>query len=191
MNFKMLNPDNIDLTMLRLARKVVIITGLFALIMSVLMIANYIQIKSVEPLKSPALSQLRLQLQKDPENTVLKEQIRALDLLARKAYFANQWQVRSGGFLLFTAILILLLALKYINSQRSKLPDLRSLPDPQLSWTDIILARKYIIVSALVLFTSAVIISIISDSEITTLGLGSAEQAEYPRPENRYPQSGL
>ena len=42
-----------------------------------------------------------LQLQDDPQNTVLKEQIRALDLLARKAYFTNQWQIRAGGFLLF------------------------------------------------------------------------------------------
>ena len=87
-----------------LARKLMIITALFASVLSILMIANYIQTKTIEPLKSPALSQLMLQLQKEPENQALKEQIRALDLLARRAYFTNQWQVRTGGFLLFACI---------------------------------------------------------------------------------------
>jgi hypothetical protein len=116
-----------------LARKIVLVTASFALIISILMIANYIQTKSIEPLKSPALAQLMLQLQKDPDNLALKEQIRALDLLARKAYFTNQWQIRSGGFLLFTSLVILLLALKFLNSKKTKFPDLEAGPDPDMS----------------------------------------------------------
>ena len=63
-----------------------------------------------------------LQLQKEPDNQVLKEQIRALDLLARKAYFTNQWQIRTGGFLLFAALVILLLSLKFLHAKKDSLP---------------------------------------------------------------------
>ena len=74
-----------------LVRKIVVITGIFAFALSILMIANYIQTTSIEPLNNKVLNQLMLQLQKEPDNQTLKEQIRALDLLARKAYFTNQW----------------------------------------------------------------------------------------------------
>jgi len=162
----------------RLARKIVLITAIFALILSILMIANYIQTKSIEPLKSPALAQLMLQLQKDPDNIALKEQIRALDLLARKAYFTNQWQIRTGGFLLFTSLVILLLALKFMNSKKTKYPDLETGPDPDMSWEEKILARKYITYSGLVLIVLALITGILTDSEVYQTG--TSQQDTFP-----------
>jgi outer membrane protein assembly factor BamB len=163
-----------------LARKIVLVTASFALIISILMIANYIQTKSIEPLKSPALAQLMLQLQKDPDNLALKEQIRALDLLARKAYFTNQWQIRSGGFLLFTSLVILLLALKFLNSKKTKFPDLEAGPDPDMSWEEKILARKYITYSGLVLIFLALITSILTDSEVYRSGSDTSQPDTFP-----------
>ena len=89
------------------AKKVVIFAAVSAGILSVLMIANYVQTKSNDPLNSQVITQLIAQLQDNPEDTILKEQIRALDLLARKAYFTYQWQIRTGGYLLFAFILLL------------------------------------------------------------------------------------
>lgn len=83
------------------AKRIALVSAVFAVILSTLLIANYIQTKSIDPLNSKALNQLMLELRKDQSNEALKEQIRALDLLARKAYFINQWQIRTGGFLLF------------------------------------------------------------------------------------------
>ncbi|MFC1490230.1 hypothetical protein ACFL6K_03375, partial [Candidatus Latescibacterota bacterium] len=90
------------------ARRIALVSAFFAFIISVLLIANYIQTKSVEPLNSKALNQLMLEFREDQDNDSLKEQIRALDLLARKAYFTNQWQIRTGGFLLFVFVLTFL-----------------------------------------------------------------------------------
>jgi outer membrane protein assembly factor BamB len=162
----------------RLARKIVLITAIFAFILSILMIANYIQTKSIEPLKSPALTQLMLQLQKDHDNIALKEQIRSLDLLARKAYFTNQWQIRTGGFLLFTSLVIMLLSLKFLNSKKTKYPDLEKEPDPDMSWEEKVLARKYITYSGLVLIILALITGILSDSEVYETGL--SQKATFP-----------
>ena len=72
-----------------IAKRAALVAVIFAAILSILMITSYIQIKSVDPLNSKAISQLMVQLQTTPDDMALKEQIRALDLLARKAYFKD------------------------------------------------------------------------------------------------------
>jgi outer membrane protein assembly factor BamB len=150
-----------------LLRKIILITGVFALILSILMIANYIQTTSIEPLNNQALNQLMLQLQKDPDNQALKEQIRALDLLARKAYFTNKWQIRTGGFLLFTSIIIMLLSLKFLNARKTKFPDLVTSQAPNMTWEEKILARKSIVYSGITLFVLALLSGLLTQSNIS------------------------
>jgi outer membrane protein assembly factor BamB len=113
-----------------IAKRIAVVSAVLAGILSVLMIANYIQTKSVDPLNSQAISQLMTRLQDNPEDAVLIEQIRALDLLARKAYFTHQWQIRTGSYLLFAFVLMCLLALKYMSSLEPRMPDLTKGPKP-------------------------------------------------------------
>jgi outer membrane protein assembly factor BamB len=152
-----------------LAKNIAIIAAIFAIIISILLIVNYIQTKSIEPLNSKALNQLMLRLQQDPDNTALKEQIRALDLLARRAYFTNQWQIRTGGLLLFTFVLLLLISLKYINSLKSNVPDLEETSSPTESWQLRVLSRRSIVYSGLSIFVLAFILGVISEREIADM----------------------
>jgi outer membrane protein assembly factor BamB len=163
-----------------LVRKVLVIAGTFAIILSILMIANYIQTRSIEPLNSPVLKQLMLQFQKEPNNMVLKEQIRALDLLARRAYFTTQWQIRTGGFLLFTAIIILIASLKFLNARKSKFAELDSTQAPNMSWEEKILARKSITISGVAIFVLALVASILSESDISGSDSGSDQTSNFP-----------
>ena len=91
------------------ARGVAVVMAAFSLVVSVLMIANYFQVKALDPLDSPALQSLLQQLEGDPENEQLKNQIRSLDLLARKAYFTSKWQIRTGAFMLLCGAVLLLI----------------------------------------------------------------------------------
>ena len=165
-------------------RNIALISAIFAMIISILLIVNFIQTKSIDPLNSKALNQLMLQLQKEPENTMLKEQVRALDLLARKAYFTNQWQIRTGGILLFSFVLVLTLCLKYMNSLRSKVPDLIGKEDSASSWGERILMRRSILLSGLVIFFLAVMAGIFSENEIGRSDFNSSVSADNPYPEN-------
>ena len=117
-----------------IAKRTALVAVIFAAILSILMITSYIQIKSVDPLNSKAISQLMLQLQTNPDDTGLKEQIRALDLLARKAYFTHQWQIRTGSYLLLAFVIVFLSALKYMSSLKPQLPDLQTNPPPDDTW---------------------------------------------------------
>jgi outer membrane protein assembly factor BamB len=154
-----------------IAKRVAIIAALLAGILSVLMIANYIQTKSVDPLNSQAISRLMTELQENPEDRDLIEQIRALDLLARKAYFTHQWQIRTGSYLLFAFVLILLLAMKYMSSLEPRLPDLTQEPKTEITWQSRILSRKYILYGGLGLVLLSLILGFLSQSELKRIGI--------------------
>jgi hypothetical protein len=66
------------------------ISGIFTLIVSITMIFSLIQLKTINPLDNPALLSVKEQYDRDPENADKAEQVRALDLMARKAYFSTR-----------------------------------------------------------------------------------------------------
>ena len=78
------------------------VAGIFSLVITVLLIAHYLQSAVVSPLEHPALLKLIEKSQQNPDNQQVREQARALDLLARKAYFTTQAQIRAGGYLLLS-----------------------------------------------------------------------------------------
>jgi hypothetical protein len=171
-----------------IAKSIAIVAAVLAGILSVLMIANYIQTKSVDPLNSQAISQLMTKLQENPEDTVLIEQIRALDLLARKAYFTHQWQIRTGSYLLFTFVLFLLLAMKYMSSLEPRLPDLTKGPEQEKTWEGRLLSRKYILYGGLGLvlveIVMALVLGALSQTELKKIGIvqpgKSRDASDYP-----------
>jgi len=148
-----------------LARRAAWISAVVAVILSILLIANYIQIKSVDPLNSPALTALMEELENNPDDTALKQQIRALDLLARKSYFATQWQIRTGSVILFVSVLVLLVSLKTISSGQAALPDLET--PRKDTWNDILLSRRYLIYSGIVVFVLAFLLGVLSETQLT------------------------
>jgi outer membrane protein assembly factor BamB len=146
------------------------------------MIANYLQTKKADPLNSKALQKLILQLQDNPDDVALKEQIRSLDLLARRAYFTNQWQIRAGSILLFISVLVFLTCLKYLRSLELQLPDLTE--KTGISWEENILAKKYLTYAGISLFAIALIIGILSEGDLKGFGVEKPDmevaQGDYP-----------
>ena len=173
-----------------IAQRIALVSIVFAVLLSVLMIVNYFQTTSIDPLHSEALSQLMLRLRDNQDDETLKEQIRALDLLARKAYFTSQWQIRTGGFMLFALVVLIVISLKYISSLRARFPDLTEARESEKTWGNILLAKKYIGIAGLGLFTFALVLGVLTEDEltgvrITETGAASgtaAEPSSYPTP---------
>jgi outer membrane protein assembly factor BamB len=94
----------------------------FSLIVATLLVANYFQIITHKPIDNPALEQLRKQLESTPTDGELKEEIRALDLLSRKAFFISQSHIRQGALLLLVGVMVLLLSRKLLSALTSSLP---------------------------------------------------------------------
>jgi outer membrane protein assembly factor BamB len=77
-----------------------VVAALFCVVMCVLVLGTYLQLKLNDPLASPALTTLYERLRNNPDDENLKEELRSLDLLARKAYFTSRSQVTLGGIFL-------------------------------------------------------------------------------------------
>ncbi len=108
----------------KLLQRIAMIAGVFSFVVCILMVANYIQLKKADPTNMQVITALVDRLNQNPGDTVLREQIRTLDLLARKAYFTSQWQVRMGGYLLLAGLAVMLIALQWIRLRRKINPQL-------------------------------------------------------------------
>ena len=74
-------------------RNIAAVTAIFIISLSVMLITNYFQVRGVTPLQTEVVETLKLLNDTNPDNPELQEQIRQLDLLARRAYFYT-----SGSF---------------------------------------------------------------------------------------------
>jgi outer membrane protein assembly factor BamB len=97
---------------LKYTKQVAIYAAVFTVLVSILLILNYLQIKSSDPLESKSLEFLIERLSQDPGNKELLTEIRQLDLLTRKAYFNSLWQINTGAFLLLFGAIVLVIALR-------------------------------------------------------------------------------
>ena len=106
---------------LKLFLNIALVSGIFCLTVALLLLLNYMQMTKNKPLESKALTSLVKQLSQEPNSDELKQEIRDFDLLARKAYFNSQWQVKTGGYLLLFGAIVLAFALRIIIGIRSKI----------------------------------------------------------------------
>jgi len=108
---------------IKLAHRVVLISGIFCGVVALLLLLNFWHMKQNEPLESKTIEVLMERLAKEPANEELKEEIRSFDLLARKAYFTSRWQVRTGTWLLLVGGIVLAVSLKIYTDLRSRIEE--------------------------------------------------------------------
>ena len=158
---------------INIARKIAWLAAGFSVIICVLLIVNFIQSKSVNPIESETLKALVERLKSDPQNEALINEIRAFDLLARKAYFTSQWQLRTGGYLLLLGIIVTILSVRYVLSNKPKFGELEEIEkEPYL---DSVLARKWIIYVGGSLFVLASVSGILSYNSLNAYQFSKSE----------------
>ncbi len=98
------------------------IAGGFYLIVALTMIFSLVQLKTIKPLDNPALLSVKEQYDKDPANATLAAEVRAMDLMARKAYFSSRWQVETGSYLLLAGAVIFIFCQRLISENEKISP---------------------------------------------------------------------
>lgn len=128
---------------IKLAQRIAWIAAGFALIMAVLLIANFVQTSLNDPIDNKTIPALVKRLSQSPGDETLKAEIRAFDLMARKAYFTSQWQLRTGIYLMFLGVIISILAVRFVLSAKSKLNEIDSVE--KVNELDKAVAQKWVI----------------------------------------------
>lgn len=153
-----------DIKNIRLWKRIAQIAGVFAFIISMLLIVNYAQYKRIDPIETELINSLVERLNENPEDNKLREQIRTVDLLARKAYFTSQWQIRTGGYLLLLSIAVLVIAMQIIKS-KSLLEVI--VTDREDSFFEQKNARKWISISGIILVSTALTFAFLTHNELS------------------------
>jgi outer membrane protein assembly factor BamB len=139
----------------------------FAVLVAMTMIFTFVQLKIVKPLDNPILLSIKEQYDKDPAEGVKAEQIRAMDLMARKAYFSSRWQVETGSYLLLAGIIIFVLCQRIIADNEKPAPVLTDAkPNEEAGQSR---NRKFIVSAVTFIFISAVISSLLLRASLPDL----------------------
>lgn len=113
------------------ARSLAVGAAVFALVVCAILVINHVRLTSADPLGSPELGRLIAQLEERGNDPALSDQIRALDLLARKAFFTSATFERMGAWLLAAGIAVMLAALLTMRRLTRRPPDVTALPDEE------------------------------------------------------------
>jgi len=151
------------------AQSVALVAALFSLVVCILLVADFVRLQKMAPLNDPALLRLREQLANSSgDNKALVEQIRTYDFYARRAFFGNQEQRRTGGLLLLGGAGICFLALKLSNRWKSKLPTVGKREAPN-HWELNNLFRQLMAGTALLLVVLSLFLAFAVQSDLATV----------------------
>lgn len=132
-------------------------SAMFTLLIAMTMIFSFLQLTFVKPLENPVLTELKKEYDANPNSKDLKEQIRTIDLMARKAYFSTRWQIETGSYLLLFGALAFFLSQHFLSADEKIIPDFLADSPASSSKKD---ARKYLISTAIIVMASAIAISV-------------------------------
>ncbi len=150
---------------IQLWNRIAIIAGAFSFIVCLLLIANYIQLNRIDPINTKTINILVERLNQNPDDVELRNQIRELDLLARKAYFTNQWQIRTGGYLLLISVIVLIISFQIINSSNKKEPVVSEDRSKDFIVSQII-TRKWISITGAALVAVALLFAFLTHNQL-------------------------
>lgn len=123
-------------------RNIAIVTAVFIISLSTMLITNYFQVRGTTPLQTEVIETLKRLNETNSDNPKLQEQIRQLDLLARRAYFTQTDHLKIGVYILLGMIIVLVVCLRFYFAGAMHLPDKEI--DPIDEWIIKSKSRNYI-----------------------------------------------
>ncbi len=161
--------------------RVAYVAGIFSLIVCIVMMLNYWQLVTTDPIDNDALKTLVEKFHDDNKNEELKQDIRRLDLMTRNAYFTNQWQIRSGAYLLIGGIVLMVIALRIYYSSRSTI-DLPVRKESKLD-IELLISRRWILYSLMAIFGISLLSTFLSIDHLSnTYEITEQDDAESDIP---------
>ena len=165
---------------IKLAKWIALIAAGFSIVIAVLLIANFVQTRLNDPIENKTIPALVKRLSQNPGDDALKSEIRAFDLMARKAYFTSQWQLRTGSYLLLLGVIITILSVRYILSVKSKLNEIDRIE--KVNELDKLVAQKGVIYVGSGLILIALISGFLSYNSMKEYGINENRTVQEEKP---------
>lgn len=168
-------------------RNIAIISALFIVTFSTMLITNYFQVRGTTPLQTEVVETLKQLNDENNGNPALQEQIRQLDLLARKAYFVRIDHLMVGVYILLGMLAVFLVSARLYFVRDKNIP-LKAI-DQMDEWIIKSKARKYVGWIASGIAAIALIFVVLSSPYLTSTEAApkteeGATAAKLPETEN-------
>ena len=152
----------------RLSSTITIVSGLFSVLIFVLLIVNYWRITDLDPVNHELLTAMRIEYANAPEkDAVLAQRIRDLDLMTRKAFFTSQTHLRMGAWMMLGSVSIFLIAFKNMMRWRPELPELADMPTADKEFLAYAQSRHLITWAGIGLLAGGMMTSYFTESALT------------------------
>ena len=141
-------------------RNIAIVSAIFMVSFSIMLITNYFQVSSSETIQSEVIEKLKQTHEEYGNHTQLQEQIRELDLLARKAYFINLNRLKTGITILLVMTIVFVISIRFYFAKSKNIPDkeIDSIDD----WVIKTKTRKYVVWIASGLAVGGIVFAILT-----------------------------
>jgi len=153
---------------IKILKGISLVSGIFTLLVAITMIFSLVQLKTISPLDNPSLQSVKEQFDSNPDSKDMAEQVRAMDLMARKAYFSSRWQVETGSYLLLAGAVIFVFCQRLITG--SEKPERSLQPDRPDIVSERTRNRRYLVISAGAVIILAIISSFVLRSQLPAPG---------------------
>jgi len=127
----------------KILRNIAILSAIFATAFAVMLVTNYFQVQSHDPLQSQVAETLKKLNDENAGNTELLDQIRQIDLMARKAYFIREERLNAGFVILLAMLFVFVLSARLYFAKDKNVPGKDI--DPVDDWLVKTGARKYVL----------------------------------------------
>lgn len=148
----------------KIYRNVTLITGIFMLALSAMLIVNYFQVSNASPLENEVLETLKELNESNSDNAQLQEQIRQLDLLTRKAYFIQESHLKMGMYILLAMAVVMVVCLRMYYRTSKNLPEKEL--DVMDEWLNKTSSRNYITWGSVGLVLVALVFGLLSNPSL-------------------------
>lgn len=158
----------------RLSTVVFIVSGFFSLIVFLMLLFNYIQIRDADPVDHKLITEMRQQYASSPiKDEALAQRIRDLDLLNRKAFFTTQAHLRTGAILLLIGTSICMIAFKYMMRWRRARPELAETPTHELEFLAFAESRQLLTWAGVAVIGCGMLAALLTESALVETVDGS------------------
>jgi outer membrane protein assembly factor BamB len=173
-------------------RNIAIVSAIFIVTFSIMLITNYFQVRGATPLQTGVVETLKEINDLNANNPVLQEQIRQLDLLARKAYFVRMDHLMAGVYILLGMLAVFIVCTRLYFAHEKNIPGKKI--DPVDEWAVKTEARKYVVRTAAGIAAVALVFVLLSYPYMKPAGQTETRDeaemiAEVQHPENTAEQA--
>jgi len=147
-----------------------LVAAVFTLLICALLMATHLQLKNADPLNNATLVALRERYAEGERSDQVKADIRQLDLLARRAFFTSQGQVRAGGAAAVVAGALMLVALGVYQAAMKRVPPANRESCEGMFWLGVQRSRAWVAGGAVLLVAVSIVMAVSTRTELADVG---------------------